>query len=145
MHTRDTDETSVVGGFRRAGGQGYHFLYLLVHLQNVPHLVGMERKRMDIHYTAESKWGGCYTRGPAPHTATHADMEAVKKAASGAVDSIRNSPLFRRKFGTQQGREVEQEPRHLSPEQDTTPFVQGINFKASTRVFVSGARPVDIF
>ncbi|CAI8006340.1 Low density lipoprotein receptor adapter protein 1 [Geodia barretti] len=58
-------------------------------------------------------------------------MEAVKKAASGAVDSIRNSPLFRRKFGTQQGREVEQEPRHLSPEQDTTPFVQGINFKVT--------------
>ena len=29
-------------------------------------------------------------------------MEAVKKAASGAVESIRNSPLFRRKFGTYQ-------------------------------------------
>ena len=29
-------------------------------------------------------------------------MEAVKKAASGAVESILNSPLFRRKFGTYQ-------------------------------------------
>ena len=57
-------------------------------------------------------------------------MEAVKKAASGAVDTIRNSPLFRRKFGTQSRGEGEEDrdPRPLSPERDTTPFVQGINF-----------------
>ena len=53
-------------------------------------------------------------------------MEAVKKAASGAVDSIRNSPMFRRKFGT---RAEQEEPRPLSPEHDKTPFVQGINFQ----------------
>ena len=55
-------------------------------------------------------------------------MDAVKKAASGAVDTIRNSPLFRRKFGTQQA-QTDEEPRPLSPERDTTPFVQGINFQ----------------
>lgn len=57
-------------------------------------------------------------------------MDAVKKAASGAVDTIRNSPLFRRKFGTQNRADCEEEPRPLSPERDTTPFVQGINFQA---------------
>lgn len=57
-------------------------------------------------------------------------MDAVKKAASGAVDSIRNSPLFRRKFGTQtRSEQNDKEPRPLSPERDTTPFVQGINFQ----------------
>ena len=56
-------------------------------------------------------------------------MEAVKKAASGAVESIRNSPLFRRKFGTYQkaatrsdSEEGEGErgevPQPLSPEKD---------------------------
>ena len=62
----------------------------------------------------------------------------MKKAASGAVDSIRNSPLFRRKFGTTPGRPEQDgaEPRPLSPERDTTPFVQGINFKVSPRVWI---------
>ena len=83
-------------------------------------------------------------------------MEAVKKAASGAVESIRNSPLFRRKFGTYQKvgglvtplamicnltppplwqahtepHSDEDEPRPLSPEKDRSPFVQGIYFQA---------------
>lgn len=83
-------------------------------------------------------------------------MEAVKKAASGAVESIRNSPLFRRKFGTYQkvgGRDTplmmisdltpplllqahsephsdDEEPRPISPEKDRSPFVQGIYFQA---------------
>ena len=65
-----------------------------------------------------------------PQSGDLIDMEAVKKAASGAVDTIRNSPLFRRKFGTQSRGELEnEEPRPLSPERDTTPFVQGINFQ----------------
>ena len=61
-------------------------------------------------------------------------MEAVKKAASGAVDTIRNSPLFRRKFGTHnraESAESEEEPRPISPEHDRTPFIQGINFQVS--------------
>ena len=57
-------------------------------------------------------------------------MEAVRKAASEAVDTIRNSPLFRRKFGN---RSTEQEspetPRPLHPESDRTPFVQGVYFQ----------------
>ena len=60
-------------------------------------------------------------------------MEAVKKAASGAVDSIRNSPLFRRKFGTSyqkaEEEEEQQQQRPLAPERDLTPFVQGIYFQ----------------
>lgn len=65
-------------------------------------------------------------------------MDAVKKAASGAVDTIRNSPLFRRKFGTQNRAELEEEePRPLSPERDTTPFVQGINFQVRTSSLAS--------
>lgn len=71
-------------------------------------------------------------------------MEAMKKAATGAVDSIRNSPLFRRKFGTHNRVEnAEQdnniEPRPISPEHDRTPFVQGINFQ----VRYLGRQPVD--
>lgn len=65
---------------------------------------------------------------PRPHLFV-TDMDAVKKAASGAVDTIRNSPLFRRKFGTQNRADCGDEPRPLSPERDTTPFVQGINFQ----------------
>ena len=60
-------------------------------------------------------------------------MEAVKKAASGAVERVRNSPLFRRKFGTQRANSplsdgesnIQQE---LHPERDLTPFVQGVYF-----------------
>ena len=69
-------------------------------------------------------------------------MEAVKKAASDAVESIRNSPLLRRKFGTYQktatrpdseGEGVGGEaPRPLSPEKDRTPFVQGFYFQVSS-------------
>ena len=59
-------------------------------------------------------------------------MEAVRKAASEAVDTIRNSPLFRRKFGN---RSTEQEtpetPRPLHPESDKTPFVQGVYFQVA--------------
>lgn len=63
-------------------------------------------------------------------------MEAVRKAA----DSIRNSPLFRRKFGTRSaGATPTSSPslsRHqagvtISPEKDTTPFVQGVYFHVS--------------
>ena len=58
-------------------------------------------------------------------------MEAMRKAA----DSIRNSPLFRRKFGTHNrvddGEREGEEPRPISPESDRTPFVQGINFQVS--------------
>ena len=75
-------------------------------------------------------------------------MEAVKKAASGAVESIRNSPLFRRKFGTYQkaatrsdSEEGEGErgdrgevPQPLSPEKDRTPFVQGFYFQVGSLV-----------
>ena len=65
-------------------------------------------------------------------------MDAVKKAASGAVETIRNSPLFRRKFGTYQkarsdSGEDEEEERPISPDKDRTPFVQGIYFQVSDR------------
>ena len=64
------------------------------------------------------------------HAASYIAMEAVRKAASEAVDTIRNSPLFRRKFGN---RSTEQEspetPRPLHPESDRTPFVQGVYFQ----------------
>ncbi len=61
-------------------------------------------------------------------------MEAVKKAASGAVETIRNSPLFRRKFGTYQkasSNDQDEQERPISPEKDRTPFVQGIYFQVS--------------
>ena len=67
-------------------------------------------------------------------------MEAVKKAASGAVESIRNSPLFRRKFGTYQkaatrsDSEEGEVPQPLSPEKDRTPFVQGFYFQVGNLV-----------
>lgn len=65
-------------------------------------------------------------------------MEAMKKAASGAVDSIRNSPLFRRKFGTrsspsQSPSEARRHPGAITPEKDPTPFVQGVYFHVSNR------------
>lgn len=57
-------------------------------------------------------------------------MEAVRKAASEAVDTIRNSPLFRRKFGNRPADPTELEtPRPLHPESDRTPFVQGVYFQ----------------
>ncbi len=57
-------------------------------------------------------------------------MDAVRKAASEAVDSIRNSPLFRRKFGNRASSPAEPEtPTPLHPEADTTPFVQGVYFQ----------------
>ena len=61
-------------------------------------------------------------------------MEAMKKAASEAVEKVRNSPLFRRKFGTArphsplsdgESSAIQQE---LHPERDLTPFVQGVYF-----------------
>ena len=72
-------------------------------------------------------------------------MEAVKKAASGAVESIRNSLLFRRKFGTYQmvatwsdSEEGEGErgkvTQPLSPEKNRTPFVQGFYFQVRNLV-----------
>lgn len=76
-----------------------------------------------------------YTRFAPPPYWTRA-MEAVKKAASGAVDTIRNSPLFRRKFGTQNRADSEEEPRPLSPERDKTPFVQGINFQVHRHIWL---------
>ena len=57
-------------------------------------------------------------------------MEAVRKAASEAVDTIRNSPLFRRKFGNRPAAPTEPEtPQPLHPESDRTPFVQGVYFQ----------------
>ena len=56
-------------------------------------------------------------------------METVKKVASGAVKSIRNSLLFRRKFGTYQKAATWEVPQPLSPEKDRTPFVQGFYFQ----------------
>ena len=53
-------------------------------------------------------------------------MEVVRKAA----DAVRNSPLFRRRFGQQGER---REERTLHPDRDLTPFVQGIYYKASDR------------
>lgn len=64
------------------------------------------------------------------------DMEAVRRAASGAVDTIRNSPLFRRKFGTYQRPEnesEEEEERAISPDKDLTPFVQGVYFQVGAK------------
>ena len=71
-------------------------------------------------------------------------MEGLKKAASGAVESIRNSPLFKRKFGTRPDSGASptvspavspavspsqnRRPGAISPENDTTPFVQGVYF-----------------
>ena len=43
------------------------------------------------------------------------DMEAVRRAATGAVDTIRNSPLFRRKFGTYQRSENDSEEEEERP------------------------------
>ena len=63
-------------------------------------------------------------------------MEAVRRAASGAVDTIRNSPLFRRKFGTYQRPEnesEEEEERPISPDKDLTPFVQGVYFQVGAK------------
>ena len=51
-------------------------------------------------------------------------MEVVRKAA----DAVRNSPLFRRRFGHQGER---REDRSLHPDRDLTPFVQGIYYKVS--------------
>ena len=65
-------------------------------------------------------------------------MEAVKKAASEAVEKVRNSPLFRRKFGTARATSPlsEGEPtaiqQELHPERDLTPFVQGVYFNVRT-------------
>lgn len=64
-------------------------------------------------------------------------MEAMKKAASGAVERVRNSPLFRRKFGTtgarassplSDGESSSNIQQELHPERDLTPFVQGVYF-----------------
>ena len=69
-------------------------------------------------------------------------MDAVRKAASGAVDSIRNSPLFKRKFGTRSTPNTspstaQRQPGAISPEKDTTPFIQGIYFHVSSYIIVS--------
>ena len=67
-----------------------------------------------------------------------AGMDAVKKAASDAVESIRNSPLFRRKFGnrtpSQSPSNSHRQVEAISPEKDTTPFVQGVYFMVSRAV-----------
>ena len=67
-------------------------------------------------------------------------MDAVKKAASGAVERVRNSPLFRRKFGTARassplsdGESSSNIQQELHPERDLTPFVQGVYFNVSPR------------
>ena len=66
-------------------------------------------------------------------------MEAMKKAASGAVERVRNSPLFRRKFGTARSDSPLSDgesssattQQELHPERDLTPFVQGVYFNVS--------------
>lgn len=69
--------------------------------------------------------------GSAPYP--EREMEGLKKAASGAVDTIRNSPLFRRKFGTRQSTPPTSvdRPEPIHPESDMTPFVQGVYFNVS--------------
>lgn len=59
-------------------------------------------------------------------------MDAVRKVASDAVESIRNSPLFRRKFGTYQKahEESSDDESPIVPEKDLTPFVQGVYYNA---------------
>lgn len=59
-------------------------------------------------------------------------MDAVRKAASEAVETIRNSPLFRRKFGTYQKahEESSDDEAPIVPEKDLTPFVQGVYYNA---------------
>ena len=55
-------------------------------------------------------------------------MDVVRKAA----DAVKNSPLFRRRFGYGSdggGRHVAE--RILEPDKDLTPFVQGIYYKVS--------------
>ena len=57
-------------------------------------------------------------------------MDAVRKAASEAVQAVRNSPLLRRRFGTQdQHPPTSPEPPPLSPQKDRTPFVQGFYYR----------------
>ena len=63
-------------------------------------------------------------------------MEAVKKAANGAVEKVRNSLLFRRKFGTPRSSSPLSDEEQVSttcqqelhPEHDLTPFVQDVYF-----------------
>ena len=62
-------------------------------------------------------------------------MEAVKKAASGAVESIRNSPLFRRKFGTYQKAATRSDSEEGEGERGEVPQPLSLGhhlFKAST-------------
>ena len=71
-----------------------------------------------------------YEHRPFIYCKTKREMEAVRKAASEAVDTIRNSPLFRRKFGNRPSSPGQPEtPQPLHPETDTTPFVQGVYFQ----------------
>ena len=67
-----------------------------------------------------------------PHPYLFGAMDAVRKAASEAVESIRNSPLFRRKFGTYQKAQEENsdDEAAIAPEKDLTPFVQGVYYNA---------------
>ena len=77
-------------------------------------------------------------------------MEAVKRAASGAVETIRNSPLFKRrgsggryqKTDSELSASMEEEgvsardradggeDAMISPEEDRSPFVQGVYYHA---------------
>lgn len=70
-------------------------------------------------------------------------MEAVRKAASDAVQAVRNSPLLRRRFGTHdhQSPGTAAAPDHpaISPQKDRTPFIQGFYY----RVDYLGKTPVD--
>ena len=50
-------------------------------------------------------------------------MDVVRKAA----DALKNSPLFRRRFGY--GNQEQEHTRVYHPEKDLTPFVQGIYYK----------------
>lgn len=67
-------------------------------------------------------------------------MDAVRKAASEAVQAVRNSPLLRRRFGTQdQQPPTSPDPPAISPQKDRTPFVQGFYY----RVQYLGKTPVE--
>lgn len=63
-------------------------------------------------------------------------MEVVRKAAQ----AVRNSPLLRRRFGTQDPQApTSPDPPDITPQKDRTPFVQGFYY----RMDYLGKTPVD--
>ena len=72
-------------------------------------------------------------------------MEAVRKAASDAVQAVRNSPLLRRRFGTQDQQQPLADHLVISPQKDRTPFVQGFYYRVDYlgKTHVATARAQD--